>query len=262
MLRNILGLAVCSLALSYTCTNDDGCEQLGVCRGGVCDCLPGYTGPSCGVLDLAPAAAAAARVWPSPPALAAKAASAWGFSAVYDPADGLYHAFATTACGEDGVVGSGGGGSLIAHLVSAAPDSGFTLLRAFAPPTSFGPQAVVAQDGTFVVVFRVNALNGSAAVCAGNASTGPTPPLPVDIPASELAPGDPEHGTNIYVAWAARAAGPWSVVNVSITGAGNLHKSNPALAQLPDGRWVMGYRYNPAGGSLNAVAVSAGLGEP
>jgi hypothetical protein len=191
------------------------------------------------------------------------AASAWGFSVpLFDASgDGLYHTFATVACGGDGVIGDGGGASFIAHLTSAtAPAAGgaWSLRAAFAPATTFGPHSARARDGTLVVVFRVNALLNGSAACAGNGSA-PLPPAFLaasEVPAASLASGDPEAGTSIYVASAPRAAGPWAVARVNITGAGELHKSNPSIAQLPDGRWALAYRYNPRGGSLNALALA------
>jgi hypothetical protein len=244
------------------CVTDDDCEQNGRCHQQACLCSSGWTGASCGMLRLAPASHARAKLWPRAAEIAAGAASAWGFSApLFDDADGLWHAFSTVACGRAGVVASGGGNSFIAHLTSStAPSSGaeWSLRSAFAPQTTFGPMSARAADGTFIVIFRVNVLL-EATACAGN-GTDPMPPsflAASDVPAADLVSGDPEKGTSIYVASAARAAGPWTVARVNITGAGDVHKSNPSIAQLPDGRWAMGYRYNPAGGSLNAVAVTA-----
>ena len=187
------------------------------------------------------------------------AASAWGFSApARDARDGLWHAFSTVACGTAGVVGDGGGESFIAHLTAAREEGPFSLLRMFSPQTTFGPMSAVAADGTFVLIFRVNVLLDNATVCAG-AAPAPSPALPAsaDVPAADLVSGDPEVGTSIWVAWSRGGpAGPFDVARVNITGAGEVHKSNPSIAQLADGRWLMAYRYNPPGGSLNAIAVA------
>jgi hypothetical protein len=245
---------------AYTCTTRADCENLGTCLGGRCVCLPGFTGPSCGSVSLAPASRSFARVWPAA-APASVNASAWGITAVFDPSDGLYHAFITVACGEDGVVGSGGGESFVAHVASAQADRGFEFVGMVTPQTSFGPHVAVTPDGsTFVLVFRVNELLANASICLGNASS-PQPPAfgrTSYIPASSLVSGDPEGGTNIYVAWAKAMRGPWSVARLNITGAGDVHKSNPSLAFLRDGRVLLGYRYNePKVGELNAFAFAA-----
>lgn len=247
-------------AAPYKCTSPAGCELLGTCTAGACVCLPGWTGPSCGSLDLAPASTAAR--WPRDDDIGAGAASAWGFSAVFDPADGLYHALVTVACGAADVVGQGGGGSWIAHVSSSLPDRGFTLAAMFTPQVTFGPHVVVRpSDGAFVAIFRVNAL-ANTTLCSGNgtAAGGASPAellAGAYIKDAQLTPGDPEKGTSIYIASAARMSGPWSVVRASITGAGELHKSNPSLAYLRDGRLLLGYRYNSKVGELNAFAVAA-----
>ena len=270
----LLSLAAISLAAgaaaAFTCASSADCELLGSCVAGACVCPAGWRGASCGELDLAPAAACAdcLPLWPVASASrpGASGSSAWGFSPLFDAIDGRWHAYATVACGGDGVVGDGGGQSWIAHLTSAQPDRGFSLLRALTPQTTFGPHALALPGGAGVaVIFRVNVLL-SAPACGGNGSD----PLPADflahaaVPASELVSGDPEKGTSIWLATAARAgAADWAVSRLDITGCGDVHKSNPSLSVLSDGRFAMAYRYNPPGGSLNALAVSdAGVAGP
>jgi hypothetical protein len=250
------------LSVASACTDDGDCGYNGACHMSDCACAVGWTGSSCESLDFSAASTASARLWPVRHDIDAAAASAWGFSVpLFDTSDGLYHSWATVACGGDGVIGDGGGNSFIAHLTSAsAPAAGgaWSLRAAFTPATTFGPHSTRARDGTIVVIFRVNVLLNDSAACAGNGSA-PLPPAFLaasEVPAASLASGDPEVGTSIYVASAARAAGPWSVARINITGAGSLHKSNPSIAQLPDGRWALAYRYNPRGGSLNALALA------
>lgn len=218
-------------------------------------------GTSCGSLALSPATSSSV-LWPKKDDKVP--ASGWGFSVpMFDPKDNLYHAFSTVACGVFGVVGQGGGNSWITHLTSPSQSGPWTFLRMFAPQTTFGPMSAVAADGTFTLLFRVNIL-GNTTLCAG-AGNDPLPPSTLDdtdIPLSSIVSGDPEKGTSIYVASAPSASGPWRVVRVNITGAGEIHKSNPSLALLPDGRWMMGYRYNPVGGSLNAVAIASSFEGP
>jgi hypothetical protein len=270
LLRALPALALLAGAAASTCSSSADCELLGSCVGGACVCQPGWRGASCGELDLAPAAACAGclPLWPVASASRPGAAgsSAWGFSPLFDATDGLWHAFVTVACGGDGVVGDGGGQSWIAHLTSAQPDRGFSLLGPFSPQTTFGPHVLSLPGGSGVaVVFRVNELL-TAPVCGGNGSD----PLPADflahaaVPASELVSGDPEKGTSIWLAQAPSAgAAAWTVTRLNVTGCGDVHKSNPSITALADGRFAMAYRYNPPGGSLNALAVSdAGVAGP
>ena len=252
------------------CGSADDCSQLGACAAGACACLRGWRGASCGELDVAPAAplAAGSQLWPLPAATRAGEASAWGFTVALDPADKLFHAVATVACGASGVLGSGGGDSWLAHLTSAAEDGPFAFAGMFAPQTTFGPHVVVLPGGAgFALYFRVNLLV-NATLCAG----GGADPLPNAstlaaslVPPAALTSGDPEKGTSIWVAWAAAFAGPWSVQKVDIVngdrGGDVIHKSNPSVQvlQAPVGsaRFAMAYRLNlPGVGEVNAVALA------
>lgn len=248
-------------ATSYLCKTDADCEMLGACSvDGVCHCNPGFIGPSCGSVNLSSVSSCPScfPLWPTPQSRQERQASAWGFSALYDPADQLWHAFVTVACNGSGVIADGGGNSWIGHVVSTAPDREFSLIGMVTPQTTFGPHVSRAPDGTFVLVFRVNVLL-NATLCGGNGSD-PLPPSWIDdayIPPYKLHSGDPEAGTSIWIAWAPRMTGPWEVVQTNITGAGDVHKSNPSLAFLADGRVLMAYRYNPPGGELLAFAFAA-----
>ena len=90
------------------------------------------------------------------------------------------------------------------------------------------------------MIFRVNALNSSRTVCAGNGSD-PMPPAfsrAPYIPAANLT-ADPtgETGQNFFVAVASRMSGPWRVRKVEVTatsasavlGSADVHISNNAL---------------------------------
>ena len=261
----LLLLLACLLASAsaFTCNSALDCEANGACAGGACACFRGWRGPSCGALDLAPASFPAAQAWPLP---VARNSSSWGFTRVHDASDGLYHALVTVACGASGVIGNGGGQSWIAHLTSPSGADGWALAPRhgmFSPQTTFGPHLSQAADGTFVAVFRVNILL-NATLCSGN-SSGVEPSALVEdasIPPRDLVSGDPEAGTSIYIATAASMAGPWTVGNVSILGGGGVHKSNPSLTQLRDGRWAMAYRDNPGKGERLALALADAASGP
>ena len=63
----LVGLFVVAVAPAGVkiCSNDIDCELLGTCTDGICKCFPGFTGPSCGKLDLLPVSALNhGRVWP------------------------------------------------------------------------------------------------------------------------------------------------------------------------------------------------------
>lgn len=243
---------------AYSCSTTADCEYLGTCVNSVCVCLPGWTGPSCGSLNLTyvhPSVSSGA-VWPSAATIESGASSAWGFSPLYEPADGKYHAITTVACNATGVLGSGGATSWMAHLVSANAAGPYTFVQMFAPCVSFNPHATRAPNGTVLVTFRVNAVNEALPFCVDGT---PLPPSVLNgsvIAASQLTPGDPEGGTNIYIATAPSFAGPWSLARITNITDSPYHNSNPSLLVLADGRTAMGFRYNPPGGERDAVAVA------
>lgn len=73
------------------------CSLLGNRSGDRCVCEPGFTGGACQQLDLVPLKDLdAGWQWPL---LDAKNVSGWGFDAVFDESDGLYHAVADVSCG-------------------------------------------------------------------------------------------------------------------------------------------------------------------
>ena len=74
-----------SSVVASACTDDEDCELLGSCRGGVCVCSAGFIGPTCGQLNLAPAdATTRGRVWPLTSQPAGTGQIAWSFAPVYD----------------------------------------------------------------------------------------------------------------------------------------------------------------------------------
>jgi hypothetical protein len=243
-------------ALAYaSCSSSADCEMLGTCEGGACSCFPGWRGPTCGSLALVPSPASTSTQWPL---ASSPNSSSWGFTRVFDPSDGQWHALACVACGRTGVIGDGGGESFIVHLVSSSGTGNWTLHSRglWAPQTTFGPHLARARDGTFVAVFRVNLLLNSS-MCPGDAAAPAPPPFAENpsIPYSSLISGDPEKGSSIYIAWASEMAGPWSVVKTNITGLGSLHVSNPSIQPLLLGGWGMALRYNFEG-EQNAFALA------
>eukprot|EP00038_Savillea_parva_P000928 m.100001 g.100001 ORF g.100001 m.100001 type:complete len:444 (+) comp10329_c0_seq3:48-1379(+) len=259
-----------------SCATDADCSLLGTCQAGACHCAPGFTGTQCGQLDLVPATSlSAATLWPQPNV---PNVSSWGFTVAYDPNDSLYHAVTTVSCGCNagspvhacseytGVLASGGYASSLVHLTSTRPDGGFVYAGVLAPSTSFNPQLVRSPNGTFALYFRVNSV-AALPLCTGDPSgpsssagslikvcTGPTQDNCIHA-------GNPEHGTNMYVATATSMKGPWKVASVDVTGEGGLHVSNPSVTFIKPGTpasklgvVAMAFRYNAQRGEANGIA--------
>merc|ERR1711862_574580 len=98
------------------------------------------------------------------------------------------------------------------------PSKGFQIVAAVAPPTAFNPHLIRAPNGTYILYFRVNDMNNYT-VCRGDGTSQDSSVLETYIPRNQLSPGgDNAPGANMYVAWAASMAGPWSVRKVDISG--------------------------------------------
>ena len=262
-------------AAAAPCASAADCSLLGSCSAGVCQCSPGYTGPTCGQLALRPAASlAAATLWPQP---GVGNSSAWGFTVAFDPTDRLYHAVADVSCGCDktspvrecteftGVLASGGYASSLVHLTSSRPDGGFKFVSVLAPATSFNPHLVRSPAGVFALYFRVNAVD-PLPLCSGDPA-GPTSSegslIKVCVGSNRencIHAGGAESGTNMYVATARSMRGPWRVRPVTVAGEGALHVSNPSVAFIRPGtpaaslgKVAISFRYNSPHGENNGI---------
>ena len=138
-------LILLTLALASACTTDLDCELLGTCESGVCTCSPGFTGPTCGMLDVAPVPAEAAQIFPVPSSTPASAG--WSFAPVYDPAAKKYRAVAEVACGSHWDSEK----IQLVALSSSRPDRDFALDYVLGPMNSNSPHLIRASNGTFIL---------------------------------------------------------------------------------------------------------------
>eukprot|EP00729_Bicosta_minor_P008220 gene8220-27493_t len=184
----LLLLAVGAAGAASGCSTNADCELLGTCTAGKCLCSKGFTGETCGRLDLLPADSTTAngKAWPKQPS--GTGAAAWGMSVVRGDHDN-YHAIVNVGCGETATKVTG---TFAAILSSTEPDKNWT---------------------------RASPARAQAQIAAS-------------IPAVQTGPA---------------STCPWQASNVSITGCGNFHKSNPTTAFLKDGRVMLSYRFNYEG---------------
>jgi hypothetical protein len=275
MVARVISFSVaCVLVLaSSACVDDSGCELLGQCVDGACHCLPGFVGPTCGVLDLLPVSSASkGRVWPEIPSPSAHPHTmAWSFAPFQHPSAGTYHAVVEVGCGP-----TWNEGFHLAMLSSDKPDGGFKFNYWLSPYRVNSPHLLVLKNGSVVLHFQTGRVqwppNTSALVCSGSNSVNP--PIPssgVPLRACGLNESALTHNclcftltpkqacvANIHVANSPSFLnGSWDIAPVTITGAGwnpfnatvpNIGESNPAVAPLQDGRALISFRSHLKGG--------------
>ena len=90
-------IVICGNNFTFACTNALDCELLGKCINGACKCFRGFTGASCGSLDLAPIdPKTRGQIWPMQPAPTNQHLSmAWSFTPIFDP---LVQRYGTIIC--------------------------------------------------------------------------------------------------------------------------------------------------------------------
>jgi hypothetical protein len=125
-------------SVGFHCTTDTDCELLGKCVAGRCRCDPGFTGPSCAQLNLAPHAPTL-PAWPPLEGYALgdhRRAAGWGFTVAPDANTATLHAVANVGCYSPAnmVIGT-----LLMHLTSTGPAAPWKAVGIVAPPTSFNP---------------------------------------------------------------------------------------------------------------------------
>ena len=258
------------------CQSDLDCELLGTCAAGVCMCAAGFTGPSCGQLDLLPVPAATrGRVWPRSTApyvthdAAPHGTLGWSFAPAYDPASRRFVAAVEAVCDK------WGGDVWLAAVSSDRPDGGWRFDRRLGPAGTNCPHLRRLANGTFALVFDAltsgifpanETKDPAAPVCVGDAVPCPAAMAPVlrpcgadeapslghDCLCSRASRHCPSVHSGVYVATtAAFPAGPWRIAPLRISGAGwspynaslaSIGTSNPTAVQLQDGRSLLSIR--------------------
>eukprot|EP00756_Hemistasia_phaeocysticola_P049963 Hpha_TRINITY_DN24573_c0_g1::TRINITY_DN24573_c0_g1_i1::g.172598::m.172598 len=225
------------------CSTNTDCSLNGVCQSDeTCRCNAGWAGADCGALNLH----GGVRMWPS--AEEGANVSSWGISKVTD-SKGITHTLVDVACGHDGVLASGGGGSFIVHLTSdtSAPDASLqTLRKMFAVPISFGPH-MWTHDELIHAIIRANKIPAERVpVCPGNTSLSypglydGNPIRPPQIHPMPSSGGQPD----MWIA-TTRDMEDWDVKPVLISGREGIHVSNPSVTFSKTlQRHVMAFRMN------------------
>ena len=160
-------------SVGFRCTTDTDCELLGKCVARRCRCDPGFTGPSCAQLNLAPHALTL-PAWPPLEGYALgdhRRAAGWGFTVAPDANTATLHAVANVGCYSPAnmVIGT-----LLMHLTSTGPAAPWKAVGIVAPPTTFNPHLRLSPKGGFVLFLRhvgsgihPPAMNWTEAACGG-----------------------------------------------------------------------------------------------
>ena len=243
MLRALIALLALARPAA-ACLDDAACSLNGVCAAQQCVCDPGWSGPSCATLRLAPAdPAQGILAWPT---------SSWGGLAIADPTQPhLYHFFYSRFVGGCGLT-CWVNASECVRAEGPTPTGPFTDAAVVLGVFCHNPTLRRAPDGTYVL-FHIGqadparALNCSSAAesCASNQP----PPLPTD-------------GREFLTYLSApHPAGPWTPRgSAAFTGTGSGWLgwvSNPSVHFFSNGSALLAFRSKVmAGGGSASLPVN------
>ena len=132
------------------------CSLNGQATGGAaCKCDAGWTGPTCGQLDLMAAPPLAKQVTSLAATTTSNAVanSTWGMTVLGPDSDGTYHGYMTeiaNAC----PLGDYGEASQVVHMTAAYPLGPWTRKAVALPGFAHNPQAVMAPNGS-ILLFHI-----------------------------------------------------------------------------------------------------------
>ena len=123
-------LALSAAAGGHTCVTDEDCNLNGLCESGTCHCVPEWSGPDCGVLNLDPARPSPHSGYDEPHT------SSWGGSIVHD--GGMYHMFVSRINGSCGLQAWQQNSEII-HATSHDPQGPYKYNSTVLPVFAHGP---------------------------------------------------------------------------------------------------------------------------
>ena len=255
------------------CSDDFDCSLGGECTGSACVCDVWWTGPTCALLNLAPADPAASG-------LVAPGYFSWGGHPLED-ADGTFHLLASFLC-DHATLGSWTTKSSIAHATARSPTGPYELApgadaQLVVPPWSHG--AYVTRDpptGEYLLIHIGNGLvdKRTWAPCYNSSEDEPDFAAAARKAAAGVsaAPRAPSVGSGdgIYVERAQTLAGPWAsfanntglVVNFPANSWAH-SLTNPAPFIFENGTTLMYYRADacPEGWGLAPACIGVAVAD-
>lgn len=169
-----------TVAVAVACSTSMDCSLNGACTNGSCQCDAPWSGASCGILDIAPAAPGGAYGFGTPWAV-----TSWGGNVLANA--GKYHLYVTEIAGARCGLGRWGNQSTVAHAVADSIDGPYNKAATVIQHEAHNPQAIE-FDGSFYV-FHIgsgaskapvadcsNSVTAAAATAAPRRAGGSAPP--------------------------------------------------------------------------------------
>eukprot|EP01084_Bolivina_argentea_P004744 8982_1 len=234
------------LCNGYSCTTNSDCELLGKCINNKCECNNGWTGDSCGTINLG--TSPTHYLWPLIGSQTTETDYSWGFTVVHSNSDNLYHAYVNNGCynisDQSQPMVSG---TFLLHLTSTTPTGPFISQDITMPVSSFNPHILYSSIlKKYILFFRINELTPYP-YCFGNQT---------DINITYKYPSNLTAHT-MDVAASDSPYGPWDVSIIIIQNMPKTHISNPSAIELSNGTWVLAYRFN-TNNEYVGIAISKG----
>ena len=214
------------------CAKNFDCNLNGACNttNGRCRCVSGWTGPSCSVLNLAPA------LMHNGFAMENATTASWGGSVVLY--NGTYHMYVNVIANNCPLC-TFATNSHIVHATSITPDGPYTYRDVALPAFSANPQVVLYKDEgvgrtKFALFHTGNADAADATVCNACVDGQPPTTCACRLPSTNAAAtqaGASSAGTVVHLSTS--PSGPWRAV------AGPRLCNNPAPMRHRNGSWFL-----------------------
>jgi hypothetical protein len=169
------------LTPNFKCRSSLDCDLNGECANdGRCVCLAGWTGPSCGTLDLLPAKFSGS--WPVkrpvPPEWWGERNTPGGWGGSMQQADdGTHHIFAASGCYIPQRVMHMDGWQISHGVSETGPEGPYKFLSTVSPATSYNPHTARLPDGRYLLYYNgaptVPTPSGYSSTCTGNETLAP-----------------------------------------------------------------------------------------
>ena len=165
LLRLVFALALLlytQISVSYGCSSPMDCSLLGECVNSTCVCDTGFTGKTCGILDLVPGSRDFGYH-----NLTSGVGASWGGNSIYF--NGLWHAFFAEMT-QNCTLNEWGSNSAVIHAVSSSALGPFTKIATAFPAFAHNPTVRALPDGTGFVVYLI-AGQTTERNCSANSSS-------------------------------------------------------------------------------------------